>query len=89
MTEARVLPPVVPVLLTEHHAMKAYWGSWGIAPRILDPGTTWKCRDQLHAPAALPPGKAPGPLDRSRSEHGGEEKNSHPVQYFILQKHYL
>jgi len=27
---------VVPVLfLTEHHAMKAYWGSGGIAPRIL------------------------------------------------------
>jgi len=21
--------------LTEHHAMKAYWGSGGIAPRIL------------------------------------------------------
>jgi hypothetical protein len=26
---------VVPVILTEHHAMKAYWGSEGIAPRIL------------------------------------------------------
>jgi len=27
---------VVPVLLlTEHHAMKAYWGSGGIAPLIL------------------------------------------------------
>jgi hypothetical protein len=27
---------VVPVLFsTEHHAMKAYWGSGGIAPRIL------------------------------------------------------
>jgi hypothetical protein len=27
---------VVPVLfLTEHHAMKAYWGSGGIAPFIL------------------------------------------------------
>jgi hypothetical protein len=25
----------VPVLLTEHHAMKAYWGSGGIAPRII------------------------------------------------------
>jgi hypothetical protein len=25
--------------LTEHHAMKAYWGSGGIAPRILDLGT--------------------------------------------------
>jgi hypothetical protein len=26
---------VVPVLLTEHHAMKAYWGSGVIAPLIL------------------------------------------------------
>jgi len=26
---------VVPVLLTEHHAMKTYWVSGGIAPRIL------------------------------------------------------
>jgi len=25
---------VVPVILTKHHAMKAYWGSGGIAPRI-------------------------------------------------------
>jgi len=30
------LGKVVPViLLTEHHAMKAYWGSEGIAPLIL------------------------------------------------------
>jgi len=35
--------------------MKAYWGG-GIAPRILDLGTRW---GQLHAPAALPPGKEP------------------------------
>jgi len=40
---------------------------------------------QLHAPAALTPGKLPPyPLDRrlggpqSRSGHGGEEKNSQP-----------
>jgi hypothetical protein len=26
---------VVSVLLTEHHAIKAYWGSGGIAPIIL------------------------------------------------------
>jgi hypothetical protein len=25
--------------LTEHHAIKTYWGSGGIAPRILDLGT--------------------------------------------------
>jgi hypothetical protein len=23
------------IFLTEHHAMKAYWGNGGIAPRIL------------------------------------------------------
>jgi hypothetical protein len=26
---------VIPVLSTEHHAMEAYWGSGGTAPRIL------------------------------------------------------
>jgi len=32
----KVKGKVVPVLLlTEHHAMKAYWGSGGIAPLIL------------------------------------------------------
>jgi hypothetical protein len=34
---------VVPVLfLTEHRAVKAYWGSGGIAPGILDLGTRWR-----------------------------------------------
>jgi hypothetical protein len=28
--------------LTKHHAMKTYWWSGGIAPRILDLGTRWK-----------------------------------------------
>jgi len=28
--------------LTEHHAMKAYWGSGGIATHILDLGTRWR-----------------------------------------------
>jgi hypothetical protein len=28
--------------LTKHHAMKAYWGSGGIAPRIPDLGTRWR-----------------------------------------------
>jgi hypothetical protein len=26
----------------ENHSMKAYWGSGGIAPRILDLGTRWR-----------------------------------------------
>jgi len=34
---------VVPVLLlTEHHAIKAYWGSGVVAPLILDLDTRWK-----------------------------------------------
>jgi hypothetical protein len=33
---------VVPVLFTEHHALKAYWGSGDIAPHILDFGTRWR-----------------------------------------------
>jgi hypothetical protein len=37
--------------------MKAYWGSESIAARILDLGTRWRLSGQLHAPAALPPGK--------------------------------
>jgi hypothetical protein len=28
--------------LTKHYDMRAYWGSGGIAPRILDLGTRWK-----------------------------------------------
>jgi hypothetical protein len=36
MEISQFLGIVVPVLcLTKHHAMKAYWGSGGIAPRIL------------------------------------------------------
>jgi hypothetical protein len=30
------------LLLTEHHAMKTYWGTEGIAPRILNLGTRWR-----------------------------------------------
>jgi hypothetical protein len=29
-------------LLTEHHAMKAYWESGGVALRILDLDTRWR-----------------------------------------------
>jgi hypothetical protein len=28
--------------LTEHHAMKVYWANGGIAPHILDLGTSWR-----------------------------------------------
>jgi hypothetical protein len=50
---------VVSVLLTEHHAMKPYWGSGGIAPRILDLGTRWR---RVVSFTPLPPylqGKSP------------------------------
>jgi hypothetical protein len=35
------------------------WGSGGIAPRILWPQHYMEVSGQLHAPAALPPGKEP------------------------------
>jgi hypothetical protein len=31
-----------PCALTEHHAMKACWGSGGVTPRILDLGIRWR-----------------------------------------------
>jgi hypothetical protein len=40
LTTSKLLVPQL--FLTEQHAMKAYWGSGGIAPRIVDLGTTWK-----------------------------------------------
>jgi hypothetical protein len=45
--------------LTKHHAMKTYWGSGDVTPRILDFGTRWRMCGQFHALAALPPGKEP------------------------------
>jgi hypothetical protein len=76
--------------LTKHHAMKAYWGSRGIAPRFLISaldGGQWSasCHSRF-----TPQGKNPWyPLDtkvggpQSRSGHGGEEKNSVSVKYFF------
>jgi len=39
--------------LTKHEAKKTYWGSGGIAKRILT--SALDVSDQLHATAALPP----------------------------------
>jgi hypothetical protein len=39
--------------------MEAYWGSGGIAPRILSPLHYMEVSGQLYAPADLPPGKDP------------------------------
>jgi hypothetical protein len=44
------------LFLTEHNAMKAYWGSGGIAPRVLDLGTRMEVSGHLHGPSALSPG---------------------------------
>jgi hypothetical protein len=77
---------VVPVLLTEHRAVKAYWGSGDIAPHILDLDNRWEVSGQFYASATLSPGKEPWyPLGRrlcgsqNRSGQGGEEKNSQPL----------
>jgi hypothetical protein len=51
--------------ITEHHPMKAYWGSGGIAPRILDLGTRWRWVVSLTPRPHYPQGKSPWyPLDR-------------------------
>jgi hypothetical protein len=68
---------------TEHHATKAYWGSGGITPRILDLCAIWKWVVSFTPRQLYPQGKSPWyPLDRSlggpqsRFGRGGEEKNS-------------
>jgi hypothetical protein len=69
--------------LTERHAMKAYWESGGIAPRILDLGTRRIWVVSFTSRPLNPQEKSPcHPLDRtlggyqSRSDSSGEEKNS-------------
>jgi hypothetical protein len=66
--------------------MKAYWGSEGISPLILDLGTRWRLMVSFILRPFYPQRKSPRyPLDRrlgglqSRSGHGGEEKNSQPL----------
>jgi hypothetical protein len=67
--------------VTGHHAMKAYEGSRGIAPRILDLGTRWKWVVSF-TPIYF---RGKNPLDRrlggshSRSGRGVEKKNSQPL----------
>jgi hypothetical protein len=45
--------------LTEHHAMKAYWGSGGMTPRILDLGTGWRWVVSFTPRPLYPQGKSP------------------------------
>jgi hypothetical protein len=67
--------------LTEHHAMKACWGSGGIAPRILWPWWRWVVS---FTPRPLWIKGWLGGL-QSRSGSGGEEKDSQllPEMYFV------
>jgi hypothetical protein len=71
--------------LTKHHAMKAYSGSGGTAPHILDLGTRWRWVVSFMPWLLYSQGKCPWyPLDRrlggpqSHSGHSGREKNSQP-----------
>jgi hypothetical protein len=66
--------------------MKAFWGSGGIAPRILDIKTRWKWVTIFTPRPLYLQGKSPWhPLDRrlggpqNRSGRGGKEKNSQPL----------
>jgi hypothetical protein len=66
--------------------MKAYWGSDGIAPHILDLSTRWKWVVSFTPWLLYPQGKSPWyPLDRrlgwphSWSGSGDEVKNSQPL----------
>jgi hypothetical protein len=72
--------------LTEHHAMKMYWGSGCIAPHILDLSTRWRWVVSFTSQPLYPQGKSPWyPLDRrlggpkSQSGCSGEEKNFQPL----------
>jgi hypothetical protein len=76
---------VVPVLLTEHHTMKTYWGSGGIVPRVHDLDTSWRWVVIMPQPLYSDWRSPLYPLDRrlggpqSRFGHsGGEENNSQP-----------
>jgi hypothetical protein len=70
-------------ILTEHHAMKANWGSANISPRILDLGTRWNRVVSFTPRPLYPQAKSPcyqlyrrlGGL-QSRSGRGSEEINS-------------
>jgi hypothetical protein len=73
----------LPLCLTEHHAMNAYWGSGSIDPYILDLGTRWRWVVSFTCRPLYPQGKSLWyPLNRRLvapqrpSGHGGEEKYS-------------
>jgi len=50
---------VCPCDLTEHRAMKAYWGSGNITPRILELDTRWRWVVSFTPRSLYPQGKSP------------------------------
>jgi hypothetical protein len=63
-----------PLCLTKHHVMKKYWGSGGIAQRILDLGARWNWVVSFTPRSLYSQGKSPRyPLDRSL---GGPQSRS-------------
>jgi len=74
--------------------MKAYWGNGGINTHFLTSPLDG-VSDQLHVPAALPPGKDPPSLDRklsgpqSRSGLGFGSKTEEDGLWRKLQNHQL
>jgi hypothetical protein len=72
-------------VLNYHHAMKTYWGSGGIIPRVLDLGTRWRWVVSFTPlPVYLPGKELLLSLDRrlggpqSRSGNDGERKIPSP-----------
>jgi hypothetical protein len=49
-----------PCALTKHRTMKAYMGSWGILPRILDHGIGWRWVVSFTSRPIYPRERAPG-----------------------------
>jgi hypothetical protein len=76
------LSEVKSLCLTNHHAINAYWGSGGIAPRILYLGTRWRRVFSSRPGRFTPKERAPGNHwiggwvgSKSRSGHGVEDKS--------------
>jgi hypothetical protein len=71
-------------ILTEHHAMKAYWRSRGTVPCILDVGTRLRWMVSFMPRPFCPQGKSPWyPLDRRlgvSQSHGMRRKICNPYQ---------
>jgi hypothetical protein len=74
LTEEKVKVKLFPYL-TKHQAMKKYWESGGIAPRILKLGIIWETSGKLHARPALSPGPLHRRMGGAQSRYGrdGEE----------------